>query len=154
MIEMKNSEKYLSGENLDTYKRKWETWVYSSIVSIFFPFIISIIINAISGKFNFFTIFEQGDIIILFYSLTVAILFDLWNLPKDNKKNDRGLQRSFYAILMVLFSQMALYGVIKANIITNLWILFFLTLGTILASYYVCNSTLLQIFLYNIEEVE
>lgn len=151
---MKKLEKYLSGENLDTYKRKWEIWILSSIVSIFFPFIISIIINAVSGKFSFLTIFEQGDIIILFYSLTIAVLFDLWNLPKDSKKNDKGLQRCFYAILMVLFSQMALYGVIKVNIITNVWILFLMTLGTIIASYCACNSALLQIFLYNIEEVK
>lgn len=151
---MNKLENYLSGENLDTYKRKWETWVFSSIVSIFFPFIISIIINAVSGSFNFLELFAHGDIIILFYSLTIAVLFDLWNTPKDNRKNDMGLQRSFYTILMVLFSQMAIYGVIKANIITDLWILFFMTIGTMVASYYICNSTLLQIFLYNIEEVE
>ena len=48
---------------------------------------------------------------------------------------------------------MAIYGVIKANIITDLWVLFFMTAGTIVASYYICNSTLLQIFLYNIQEV-
>lgn len=151
---MKKLEKYLSGENLDTYKRKWETWVFSSIVSIFFPFFISITINAVSGKFNFLELFSQGEIIILFYSLTITILFDLWNTPRDIKKNDRGLQRSFYSLLMVLFSQMALYGVIKANIITDLWILFFMTVGVIIASYYICNSTLLQIFLYNIQEVK
>ncbi|MGN0408674.1 MAG: hypothetical protein ACI4EJ_10460 [Bacteroides sp.] len=151
---MKKLEKYLSGENLDTYKRKRETWILSSIVSIFFPFIISIVINAVSGELKFLAIFKQGDIIILFYSLTIAVLFDLWNLPKDSKKNDRGLQRCFYAILMVLFSQMSLYGVIKANIITDLLVLFLMTLGTIIASYYACNSTLLQIFLYNIEEVK
>ncbi len=55
---------------------------------------------------------------------------------------------------MVLFSQMAIYGVIKANIITDLRILFFITVGIIIASYYMCNSTLLQIFLYNIEKVK
>lgn len=151
---MNKLEKYLSGENLDTYKRKWETWVFSSIVSIFFPFIISIIINAVSGNFNFLELFLQGDIIILFYSLTIAVLFDLWNIPKDSRKNDRGIQRSFYTILMVLFSQMAIYGVIKSNIITNSWIVFFMTIGVIISSYYICNSSLLQIFLYNIEEVK
>ena len=150
---MNKLKNYLNGEHLDTYKRKRETWFFSSIVSIFFPFFISITINAVSGKFDFLEIFSQGEIIILFYSLTIAVLFDLWNTPRDISKNDRGLQRSFYSLLIVLFSQMAIYGVIKANIITDLWILFFMTAGTIIASYYICNSTLLQIFLYNIQEV-
>lgn len=145
-------EKYLSGENLDSYKRKRETWMLSSIVSIFFPFIISIMISVFSNKFNFFAVFLQGDVIILFYSLTIAVLFDLWNTPKSNNKDDRGLQRSFYIMLMVLFSQMALYGVIKTDMITNLCLICLITISIIIASYYACNSALLQIFLYNIQE--
>lgn len=151
MNKLKNG---LSGENLEKYKRKWEIWVLSSIVSIFFPFVLSVIFGICSGKFDFIMVFFQGDIIILFYSLTIAVLFDLWNLPKDSRKNDRGIQRSFYVIVMVLFAQMALYGVVKINIMTNLWILSLITICIIIASYYACNSTLLQIFLYSIQEVK
>lgn len=151
MIKLEN---YLSGRNLDIYKRKWNIWFLSSLVSIFFPFIISMIISIISGKFKIFDPFLQGDILILFYSLTISVFFDLWNTPRDGIKNDSGLQKSFYFLLIVLFSQMAIYGVIKANIIINFGALFFMTICIIVASYYICKSTLLQIFLYNIEEVK
>lgn len=150
---MHKLEKYLSGENLDTYKRKRETWLLSSIVSIFFPFAISIIVGICSNNINLINIFSQGDIIILFYSLTITILFDLWNTPKDNRKNDNGIQRTFYVLLIVLFSQMALYGVIKTNAIDNIWFIFIITTIIIISSYFACNSALLQIFLYNIQEV-
>lgn len=148
---MKKLENCLSGEYLDTYKRKRKLWIVTSFVSIFFPFALSILIGICSGNFDLVNIFSQGDIIILFYSLTISMLFDLWSV-KRNQKDDSDLQITFCFLLVVLFIQMALYGVIKTNIIENTFIVFIITCAVIISSYLVCDSALLQIFSYNIKE--
>lgn len=148
---MKKLEKCLSGEYLDTYKRKKKLWIVTSFVSLFFPFALSIIIGICSGNFDLINIFSQGDIIILFYSLTIAMLFDLLSV-KGKKKDDIDLQITFCFLLIILFIQLALYSVIKTNIIKNTFITFIITFAIIVSSYFVCDSALLQIFSYNIKE--
>ncbi len=92
---MKKLENCLSGEYLDTYKRKRKLWIVTSFVSIFFPFALSIIIGICSSNFDLVNIFSQGDIIILFYSLTISMLFDLWSV-KGNQKDDSDLQITLF----------------------------------------------------------
>lgn len=141
-------DKYLSGKALDTYKQKREKWILSAIVTTFFPFIVALMLELIYGTFDIFEVFKNGDILILFYSLTIAILFDLWNVKRNNPQKDMMLQRSFCLLLLVLFSQMCLYGALKTNSMDSVVLIIFTNLVIIGASYFACNFVLLHIFLY------
>ncbi len=148
-------ENYLSGQFLDAFKRKREKWIWSSLVAIFFPFVISLIVSFTGEEISFLNVFTRGDLIILFYSLTITVFLDLWNMPRDKNRDDKiTIHRSFYSLLLVLFSQLSLYVATITNSITNSWILATFNIIIIVASYNACNYAFLQIFLYDIEEVE
>lgn len=142
----------LSGKNLDTYKRNKEKWLLTSAVTVFLPFFIAIIFGLVTGTYDILIALSNGDVLILFYSLTISLFYDLWNMPKNKKEEHLELQKSFCLLLAILLSQIALYGAIKSSNDMNVWLSVALNILTIIASYNICNYAMLQMFLYNISE--
>lgn len=73
-------------------------------------------------------------------------------MPKEKPNSKYLLEKSFGLLLGTLLSQIALYGAIKANGNMNVWLAVALNIVAILASYNICNYTMLQMFLYSISE--
>ncbi len=147
-----NIKKYLSGKNLDTYMRNREKWMITSAITVFLPFTIAVVFGLVTGSYNILIAFSNGDVLILFYSLTISLFYDLWNMPKEKPNSKYLLEKSFGLLLGTLLSQIALYGAIKANSNMNVWLAVTLNIVAILASYNICNYTMLQMFLYSISE--
>ena len=147
-----NIKKYLSGKNLDTYMRNREKWMITSAVTVFLPFTIAVVFGLVTGSYNILIALSNGDVLILFYSLTISLFYDLWNMPKEKPNSKYLLEKSFGLLLGTLLSQIALYGAIKANSNMNVWLAVALNIVAILASYNICNYTMLQMFLYSISE--
>lgn len=147
-----NIKKYLSGKNLDTYMRNREKWMITSAITVFLPFTIAVVFGLVTGSYNILIAFSNGDVLILFYSLTISLFYDLWNMPKEKPNSKYLLEKSFGLLLGTLLSQIALYGAIKSNSNMNVWLAVTLNIVAILASYNICNYTMLQMFLYSISE--
>ena len=68
----KYEEKYIfEGEQREKYRQSILKWLIVSCFSVFFPLLITLITDCYDGAFNFIDLINNGDLILLSFSLTI-----------------------------------------------------------------------------------
>lgn len=159
----KDEKEYISNtEAQKEYNEKKQLWTWTTILCAVFPFIIPIISSIFNHSFDFVNIINNGDIILLMYSIIIPTFIDLLKV-----KNKSSSQYIIWAIIfiIVIFSDLYCYSVIKNpyqyidannkvvtydNTIRNIAI----TAILVISSLTVCNKILKIIYDCNVNEEE
>lgn len=92
------------------YKEKRTIWIWTTILCAGFPFIAPIISSISNHSFNFLNIINNGDIILLTYSIIIPTFIDL--LKIKNKNSSRYIIWTMI-FAVVIFSDLYIYSTIK-----------------------------------------
>lgn len=96
----------------ENYKSSRNKWIRLSIVSTFLPLFLGCIISWYNGKFELLYLFGQGEIILSLFSLTVPLMFDLFEVKKNN---DERLSRAFFLCTIIVILQIVFYCLIRVD---------------------------------------
>lgn len=140
----------LIGENWDIYSQKISRWRWASCVSIFTPFLIGILLKVFSSNFSFTEIIMRGDCLLLCFSLTIASLFDTFNVPRKTKKYETRLHNCFCLLLLDIVVQMTLYAACLLEKYT-LPLLILFTFIVFIGTYIACENAFFIVFLNQIQ---
>ena len=77
------------GEQREKYNRSTLKWLVLSCFSVFFPLFITLITDSYDGKFNISDLINNGDLILLSFSLTIPTALDLFEAKKNINGNSR-----------------------------------------------------------------
>ena len=141
------------GEQREKYNRSTLKWLVLSCFSVFFPLYITLITDSYDGKFNISDLINNGDLILLSFSLTIPTALDLFETKKNINGNDNSLSLCRYLCLFIIVIQVLFYDLIRtheAKFLTNL----FSTIIIVPVSIYICRYSVFCMFINSIEEGE
>lgn len=149
----KYEEKYVfEGEQREKYKQSIFKWFVLSCFSVFFPLIITLIIDLYDGRFNLIDLINNGDLILLSFSLTIPTALDMLEMKRSiniKDKDENILSVCRYLCLFIIVVQTLFYALIRtheAMLIINLCS----TIIIVLASIYICRYSVFGIFINSI----
>ena len=141
------------GEQREKYNRSILKWLILSCFSVLFPLFITLITDSYDGKFNISDLINNGDLILLSFSLTIPTALDLFEVKKSMNGNDNSLSLCRYFCLFIIVIQVLFYVLIRtheAKFLTNL----FSTIIIVPVSIYICRYSVFCMFINSIEEGE
>jgi hypothetical protein len=94
------------GVKIEQYKHIKNKWKRLAIVSCVLPIIFASIVSYYKEAFNLLDLFGNGEILLSLFSLTVPMLFDLFEIKH---KNDEGISWAFFICLIIVCAQILLY---------------------------------------------
>lgn len=100
------------GEALEKYKSTRNRWIRLTIISTVLPLILTCIIGWYNGKLELVKLFGQGEIILSLFSLTVPLMFDLFDIKKSD---DTQLTNAFFLCVFLIILQIAFYCLIRID---------------------------------------
>ncbi len=100
------------GEALEKYKALRDRWIILTIISSVLPLLVTCIISWYNGKFQLINLLGQGEIILSLFSLTVPLMFDLFEIKK---KKDIVLTRAFALCVFIVALQLVFYCLIRID---------------------------------------
>lgn len=109
---MKTKGLVFEGEALEKYKRLRNKWIRLTIVSFVLPLLLTCIISWYNGKIEFYRLFGQGEIILSLFSLTVPMMFDLFEAKKSE---DNHLTTAFFICMIIVLLQVVFYCLIRID---------------------------------------
>ncbi len=113
MSEHKRSKGFVfEGEALENYKALRDRWIMLTIISSVLPLFLTCIISWYNGKLQLISLFGQGEIILSLFSLTVPLMFDLFEIKR---KKDPKLTRAFVMCIFIVILQIAFYCLIRID---------------------------------------
>ena len=83
-------------EQREKYNRSILKWLILSCFSVLFPLFITLITDSYDGKFNISDLINNGDLILLSFSLTIPTALDLFEVKKSMNGNDNSLSLCRY----------------------------------------------------------
>lgn len=120
----KYEEKYVfEGVQREKYNRAIQKWFVVSCFSVFFPLIITLIIDSYDGKFNIVNLINNGDLVLLSFSLTIPTLLDLIEIKNIIRQNNISISLCKVECLFIIIIQVVFYVLIRtheAKFVTNL----------------------------------
>jgi len=141
------------GEQREKYNRSILKWLVLSCFSVLFPLFITLITDSYDGKFNISDLINNGDLILLSFSLTIPTSLDLFEANKNMNRNDNSLSLCRYLCLFIIVIQVLFYVLIRtheAKFLTNL----FSTIIIVPVSIYICRYSVFCMFINSIEKGE
>lgn len=149
----KYEEKYVfEGEQREKYKRSILKWFVLSCFSVFFPPVITIIIDLYEKTFNMFNLINNGDLILLSFSLTIPTILDMLEMKKSTTtKKDDVLIACGCLCLFIIVIQTLFYALIRTHK-TMTAINLFLTVAIVFSSIYICRYSVFCMFISSIKE--
>lgn len=140
------------GNQREIYHNSIQKWLVLSCFSVIFPLLITLITDSYGGKFNINNLINNGDFILLSFSLTIPTALDLFGIMKNtNEKNN--LIKSRYLCLFIIVVQVLFYACIRTNnakFLSNL----ISTIVIMLVSIYLCRYFIFCMFINSIDESE
>lgn len=100
------------GEALEHYKTLRNKWIKLTIISCILPLVLTCFISWYNGKIDLFNLFGQGEIILSLFSLTVPMMFDLFEAKKSE---DHHLNTAFFICVIIVILQIAFYCLIRID---------------------------------------
>ena len=107
----KNEQSYISySDTQKNYKEKRTIWIWTTILCAVFPFIAPIISSISNHSFDFLNIINNGDIILLIYSIIIPTFIEMLKV-----KNKNSTSYVIWAMIftLVIFSDLYIYSTIK-----------------------------------------
>ena len=101
------------GVAAERYKSSRNKWIRLSVVSTFLPLFFACIISWYNGKQELIYLFDQGEIILSLFSLTVPLMLDLFEIKRNN---DERITRAFYLCLIIVVLQIVFYFLIRVDV--------------------------------------
>lgn len=148
-VKLKEKPLVFEGVLAEKYKSSRNKWIRLSIASVFLPLLFACIISWYNGKFELINQFGQGEIILSLFSLTVPLMFDLFDIKKNN---DERLSRAFFVCTIIILLQTIFYCLIRIDTSANHLIKGFLTsIPFIIASWLCCLYSIKVMALYSEE---
>lgn len=113
MSEHKRSRGFVfEGEALESYKDLRDRWIMLTIISSALPILLTCIISWYCGKLQLIELFGQGEIILSLFSLTVPLMFDLFEIKR---KTDIKLTKAFAMCVFLVALQLVFYCLIRID---------------------------------------
>lgn len=148
----KYEEKYVfEGVQREKYNRAIQKWFVVSCFSVFFPLIITLIIDSYDGKFNIVNLINNGDLVLLSFSLTIPTLLDLIEIKNIIRQNNISISLCKVECLFIIIIQVVFYVLIRtheAKFVTNL----ISTIIIVPLSIFICRYSIFCIFVSSIEK--
>lgn len=94
------------GAEAERYKQIKNKWIRLTLVGTLLPLLMGAVVSAYSDTINFIDTISNGEIIISLFSLTIPMLFDLFEI--DYKKDDRISWTFLFCVISVCL-QVLLY---------------------------------------------
>ena len=90
----------------EQYKHMKNKWIRLSVVSVLLPLIFAGVVSCYIGTFNLLDLFGNGEILLSLFSLTVPMLFDLFDIKQND---DEKISWAFFTCLIIVCIQLLLY---------------------------------------------
>lgn len=152
------NEAIFDSQETEEYKEKQKIWLCTTLLCTLFPFIAQCISLLFSHKFDFVSVINNGELVLLTYSITIPTLIEL-----IQTKTDRQAKFVIYIFIwiFIILSDLLIYLSIKNpatyikdnkvetydNFLINLGATFIIMLSSIIFS----QKTIRFIFVCNIE---
>lgn len=152
------NEAIFDSHETEEYKEKQKIWLCTTLLCTLFPFIAQCISLLFSHKFDFVSVINNGELVLLTYSITIPTLIEL-----IQTKTDKQAKFVIYVFIwiFIILSDLLLYLSIKNpatyvennkvetydNFLINLGATFIIMLSSIIFS----QKTIRFIFVCNIE---
>ncbi len=141
------------GEKREKYNRSIRKWLILSCFSVVFPFFITLITDGYDGRFSIVDVINNGDLILLSFSLTIPSTLDLMEAQKYKKEKSDSLSLCRCLCLFIIVIQTLFYALVRTHntkLITNL----ISTTSILIVSIYICRYSIFCTFANSIEEGE
>lgn len=103
------------GKIIEKYKHLKTKWIQLAIIGTGIPFVISSFVALCNNPSDFLTLFNNGDIILSLFSLSLTLVFDLFQIKE---KDDEKLSKAFVLSLVLICCQLTCYCLIKIKLAT------------------------------------
>lgn len=100
------------GETLENYKAFRDRWIMLTIISSVLPLFLTCIISWYFGKLQLIALFGKGEIILSLFSLTVPLMFDLFEIKR---RKDIKLTKAFAMCVFIVALQLVFYCLIRID---------------------------------------
>lgn len=94
------------GKDTEQYKKMRNKWIRLAAISFILPLIFAVVVSYYNGKLNIKELFGDGEILLSLFSLTVPMLFDIFEIKNHNDDN---ITRIFFWPLIIICVQVLLY---------------------------------------------
>ncbi len=124
------------GNTSKRYKNIKTKWILLTSISSALPLFLTCFIGWYNGKPVLFELFGQGEVILSLFSLTVPLVFDLFEIKN---KNDIDLIKALCFCIALIIFQTVSYSTIRCD--TSLFHLikgFLISIPFIIASWFCC----------------
>ena len=97
----KKSPLIFEGAMAERYKLTKNRWIRLTIISTLLPLLFASFVSFYNGSFDLLSMFGNGEIVMSLFSLTIPLLFDLFEIKKED---DEYLSWAFFycAILVCI----------------------------------------------------
>lgn len=146
----RNSKSALIFEGImaERYKITRNKWIRLTTVSVLLPLIFAGFVSFYNGMFNLLDVFGNGEIVLSLFSLTVPMLFDLFDIKQER---DEYLSWAFFCCAILVCIQILLYCLIRIDTSENREIKSIISSVIILvASWLCCNYSIRALFHHSI----
>ena len=138
------------GVRAEEYKKMRNKWIRLAVIGTGVPFVLGILVGMFDSTFDLLDLFGNGEIILLLFSLTLPMAFDLFDIKK---REDERLSWAFWLCMIIICLQTALYCLIRmgnsdSNAIKSIIASIFMTI----ASWLECAFAIRTIFRHSIVE--
>lgn len=108
----KNSPLIFEGVLAERYKKAKNRWTRLTIISTLLPLVSASFVSLYNGSFDVLSLFGNGEIVMSLFSLTIPLLFDLFEIKKEDDEN---LSWAFFYCAILVCIQMLLYCLIRID---------------------------------------
>lgn len=112
----KKSPLIFEGAMAEIYKSTKNKWIRLTIISTLLPLLFASFVSFYNGSFDLLSMFGNGEIVMSLFSLTIPLLFDLFEIKKEN---DEYLSWAFFYCAILVCIQILLYCLIRIDISCN-----------------------------------
>ena len=102
----RNKPLIFEGLEAEQYKQMRNKWIRLAVVSVLLPFLFAVVVSYYTNTFNLLALFGNGEILLSLFSLTIPMLFDLFEMKS---KQDEYLSWAFFSCAILVCFQILLY---------------------------------------------
>ena len=143
----KNSPLIFEGAMAERYKITKNKWIRLTIISTLLPLLFASFVSIYNGSFDFLSMFGNGEIVMSLFSLTIPLLFDLFEIKSEDDEN---LSWAFFFCAILVCIQILLYCLIRIDNSCNRQIKSIIaSIIMVVASWVCCRYSIKVLFLHS-----